>query len=207
RGILRNGITFGSGEVGQAFRFDGVDDFVVFTQSPSLDVGLGNGLTLECWVNPFDVSVPRPLIEWNNPSGPVGANFWISTNALGGGPGSLWADFIDSNGASHQIGSAPGLLTVSNYQHVAVTYDKTSGFAALYHNGISIAVTNLGRFTPRTSQQLVFGRRQFGPGTGKTYRGLMDEVSLFNRALTPTELHATFASGSAGKCSSPGCVP
>ena len=39
--------------------------------------------------------------------------------------------------------------TVSNtvWQHVAVTYDKASGLAALYANGSAVTTTNLGSFT------------------------------------------------------------
>ncbi|PYI83510.1 MAG: hypothetical protein DME26_14870, partial [Verrucomicrobia bacterium] len=206
-GTLQNGTTFATGMVARAFSFDGVDDYVRQGQSPTFDVGAGDGFTIECWINPSDVSLPRPLVEWNNTNGIIGANLWISVNALGGGPGSLWADLVDSTNGSHQISSPAGLLTVLSFHHVAVTYDKKTGMAVLYDNGAAVATTNLGSFTPLTSYELFLGRRISGLGAGAVYRGLMDEVSLYNRALTATEIRAIYLAAGAGKCSSPLCLP
>src|SRR5208282_1807859 len=54
-GMLVNGATFGAGEVGQAFSFDGVSDYVKIPKSPSLDVG--SELTIDFWMN-ADPSTP-----------------------------------------------------------------------------------------------------------------------------------------------------
>ena len=43
------------------------------------------------------------------------------------------------------------------------------------------------------------GGRADDQGTGK-FNGLIDEVELFNRALSPEEIKAIFEAGSAGKC-------
>ena len=48
------------------------------------------------------------------------------------------------------------------------------------------------------------GRRFPCPGTN-TFNGLIDELSVYNRALTDAEIAAIFAAGSAGKCK-PGSV-
>src|SRR5438874_478220 len=49
-GFLSNGVTFASGEVGQGFNLDGTSGYVRVNASASLNVGLGNGLTIECIV-------------------------------------------------------------------------------------------------------------------------------------------------------------
>jgi hypothetical protein len=55
-------------------------------------------------------------------------------------PGDLYANIVDTTDTSHPIDSAAGLMTANVLQHVALTYDKTTGIAVLYRNGM--AVTN-----------------------------------------------------------------
>src|SRR5689334_18749528 len=65
-GTLLNGTSFAAGEVGQAFRFDGQSNYVSIPSSASLNIGLSNGLTIECWVKPNELTIARPLVEWND---------------------------------------------------------------------------------------------------------------------------------------------
>src|SRR5215831_13077417 len=150
-GTLMGGINFVAGEVGQAFSLNGTDAGLRVPASRTLDVGSGGGMTIESWIKPMDSAVQQDLVEWNDGLGFFGAHFTISNPYGIGGPGSLWANLIDTNGAAHPLTSATGLITSSNFQHVAVTYDKTSGIGTLYLNGGVIAQTNLGSFTPYTS--------------------------------------------------------
>ncbi len=53
---------------------------------------------------------------------------------------------------------------------------------------------------PLTSFNLHFGKRADGPFSENLYQGLIDEPSLYNRALSATEIAAIHAAGSAGKC-------
>ena len=96
-GVLQNGTAFASGEVGQAFRLDGVNDFISVPASASLNVGTGSGLTFECWMRPENTSVQQVIAEWNNGSGGVGMHLWHSIGALGG-LGSVFANVADSSG-------------------------------------------------------------------------------------------------------------
>jgi hypothetical protein len=45
----------------------------------------------------------------------------------------------------------------------------------------------------------LIGRRSPCPDTG-TFNGLVDEVTVYGRALTAAEVQRIFAAGSAGKC-------
>jgi len=127
-GTLRNGATFAAGEVGQAFSFDGINDDVFIPASGNLDVGLSSGFTIEVWVNPNDANT-QPFVEWNNGigGGPgthqnLGVHLWQSFT-----PGSLFSNIVDNTGVPHHINSPDGIMIPGQFQHVAVTYDKTTG--------------------------------------------------------------------------------
>src|SRR5205823_2022912 len=68
-GLLQNGAGFSAGEVGDSFSLDGADDYVLVHASPSLNVGLGNGLTIEGWINPDNVAIQMPIAEYERDLG------------------------------------------------------------------------------------------------------------------------------------------
>ena len=204
-GTLQNGTTFGAAMVRRGFVFDGVDDLVRVPASPSLDVGLANGFTIDAWIKPANVAIHGPLVEWSGDFGEPagdGVHFYAST-----GSGNLFANIVDTNRSHHGIQSAPGVITNGTFQHVALSYDKTTGIAVLYRNGIPVANSNLGIFTPKTSKKIFLGARVtdvYGD-PGYRYNGILDEVEIFNRALSQAEINAIYNAGGAGKCYT-GCV-
>jgi hypothetical protein len=107
---------------------------------------------------------------------------------------------VDVSTASHIIFSAAGVLTTGVFQHVAMTYCETDGVAVLYLNGAVVAQQNLGVFTPQTSSDLYLGYRPAGAPVGASFVGAVDEVTLYNRALSAAEIQGIYAAGSAGKC-------
>lgn len=195
-GTLVNGPVFTAGLVNQALSFDGIDDAVRVPASSSLNVGLSDGLTIEGWINPVDVSQQRPVVEWvNSNATQSGVHLWISVI----GAGSVFGNVFDTAGNGHHISSAPGLVVPDAWQHIALTYDKLTGVATLYLNGAIVQQQNLGIFTPLTSLDLLLGHRPSLP----SFSGLIDEVSIANRVLSSEEIQAIFDAGSAGKCKRP----
>ena len=128
-----------------------------------------------------------------------GVQFWISatntpgtTNlAFANTNGCLYADIVDTNYVAHEIYSPPGLLQSNVFQHVALTYDTNSGLAILYLNGTNVASTNLGVFVPKTDGDVLLGR-DMSPYTNNYYGGLMDEMSVYGRALSAAEIAAIY---------------
>ena len=202
-GTLLGSPTFIVGQVGPGMQFDGVNDRVRVPSSPSINVGAGVGFTLEAWINPADLSHLRPIAEWN--SGAIGAAFWtgVDTAAAGDGERSLFGNLIDTSGISHQIRTPKHVVVTGEWQHVAITYDKVSGASAIYYNGLVVAATNLGTFTPLTTGALNFGNRPSGPFAGIYWKGGMDEVSLYGRSLAAAEVQEIYNAGAVGKCGSP----
>ncbi len=201
-GLTQGGLAYAPGEVGQAFSFNGTDADVDIPASASLNVGAGGGMSVEAWIDPADVTAQHPLVEWNG--GYFGAQLWLAVvPPLGPGAGALVGDLVDINHEEHAISSAGGLVVTNIWQHVALTYDKTTGIAVLYLNGTVVRQQRLGVFTPLTTGDLWLGLRPHDAGAGLRYAGLMDEVSVYDRALSGSEILAIYNAGSAGKCPLP----
>ena len=202
-GVLQGEVTFVPGEVGRAFSFDGATADVDIPASASLNLGTGGGMTIELWIKPVDVLTNQPIVEWNNGSFGVLLDLAVPVSVGGAGLASFCGYFKDINFGGHPVNSPPGALKAGTFQHVAVTYDKTSGEGAAYLNGVLVGQVFLGEFTPMTLGDLYLGFRPFDLGAGIRYAGLMDEVSLYDRALSAAEVEAIYAAGSSGKCALP----
>ncbi len=196
---LNGGVSFGLGEVGQGFLFDGSSGFVSIPAAAQTDIGAAGGLTVECWIQPSQLSSGQVIAEWNDGNGNIGTHLMISIPELGG-LGSIFANLRDENGLDHYFATSANVLSLNNYQHVALTYDKSSGAAHIFLNGTSVASADLGVFTPETSYSLNLGKRVSGNGTGQYFSGILDEFSIYNRALTASEVSALNSAASGGKC-------
>jgi hypothetical protein len=191
-GSLQGGTTFVPGEVGNAFSFDGVDDFVLVNATATLDVGAGAGFTLECWIKPEGLRA-EPILVWGTDA--VGVQLWINEH------NSLNANLVDTDGHDHVVETAADVVLDQEFQHVALTYDKESGVATIYHNGVAAQSAALGTFTPQTSTDLNLGARTFPPeGPEAKFVGRLDEAAIFNRALAESEIGSIYTAGVVGKC-------
>jgi hypothetical protein len=210
-GIVSSGLTFTSGKVGQSFLMNSTNAYFHVPASPSLNVGLSSGFTVEAWIKPSNVNGLQPLAEWNNEiSQALGVIFCIGANPSN--QGALATAFSDTNGANFIIVTSPnGTLTAGVWQHVALTYDRATHMIRLYVNGGVVAQSAWSGDVPQTSYNLWVGRRPEdcggGCSTDGTYlTGPMDELSLYNRALATNEIAAIYAARGAGKCPLPPTV-
>ncbi len=195
-GTLVGGVSFASGEVGQAFSFDGVNGSVIVPDSSSLR--LTNQLTIEAWINMRTAS-PEPL-GWGIVSkiggsgGNNGYQLGVTGNTLWGlfnSPGGSWPQFI--------VTYASPIVTGAWY-HVAYTYDQSA--MKLYFNGVPAATNVIGPQPINTSSSNL--RISGDDNLGSVYfDGLIDEVGVYNRALSDGEIAAIYNAGSAGKCRPP----
>jgi hypothetical protein len=110
---------------------------------------------------------------------------------------------VGTNGISvfeHAPSYLPSLLvynaTITGWTHIAVVYSNRQ--PTLYVNGVAVqtGLTSARSSSPST----LLG--EDGSGYGY-YSGLLDEVSIYNRALSATDIQAIYNAGSQGKCPSP----
>ena len=188
-GVLVNGATTGSGIVGAAFQFDGVNDYVDIPHSPSLFFDNQQAFTLEGWFKP-ESEAPSYFILKN---GAYGLR-WEGTQSR----------LRFYNGTDHF--SNRQTWELGHWYHVALVDDGATSLK-LYVDGVLDSsedgpARNPNRF-PCHPAGYCFAL-QFG-GVYEThdieyFHGQVDEVSLYDRALTATEVNAIFRAASAGKC-------
>jgi RHS repeat-associated protein len=200
-GIAEGGVTFNPGKVGQAFHLNGTTADVVAPASAALNA---SSLTLDAWVFPLDSGTGRPMLEYSTSTGSFGVHLWENFNsAVQVTPGAVFANIVDSAGGNHVFATGGGALQFKQWNHVALTYDRTTGIGRIYVNGAAIASVSLGSFTPRTTLPFYIGAR---PGNAH-FLGDIDEPQVFNRALSPAEILSIYTAGASGTCKPNGPQP
>jgi hypothetical protein len=193
-------VTFADGKVGRAFSFNGFGAVMKVSDRLAANFTPGNGLTISVWFKPADVSGLHPMIQWLKiGSLSYGMNLRISERPED--QGVIYGDFLDAEHNLHQLKSSPGMVVNNTFQHAALTYDRASGQAFLYLNGVIVAQNQWNTPVPFGSIMDGFWvGRVFGDHPGdwsynRFYSGLLDEISIYNRALSAAEIHEDYAAG------------
>ena len=193
-GTLQGGATYSSGEVAQAFDLDGNSGYVQVPDNDSWAFG-NNDFTIEFWVNFLDLPEYDSLyypdaIFVANDEGPYDVNKWIFD--LGDGVLTLLVDG-PANGL-YFIGQAPFSPDMNTWYHLALTREGTN--INIYVNGVPAGTDTLNTPIPNANGPLTIGQAE---GLGYV-NGQIDEMTIYNRALSGSEISAIYSSGGAGKC-------
>jgi hypothetical protein len=203
-GMVYNGVNFADGVSGRAFSFDGTNDYVEVPDAPSLNPT--SALTIEAWINPFSFSGKYPALvkKAGLSGGKSSTTHGYSLEFLDGQM--IFGVYVGMEWAVSPRGPVP--IGTNIWSHVAATYDGT--YVRMYINGAEVGdgTYKPGTITP-SDNPLNIGRDPANPSDPDRYfDGLIDEVRVYNRALTAGEIGSIYQSGSAGWCQSqsPSCV-
>ena len=209
-GTLEAGTSFAPGAVGQGFALDATNGGVVVPAAPQLAV---QNFTIAAWVYPTSDAQAMPIAEFSNPTGWVGVHLAAHTRGGPGNdhPGSLYANIRGINGfGDNHYFSADGAVPANRWSFVTLTFDHPTLTARLFSNGeLAAEMTFPADFTPQTAQDFLIGFHPEGSSDlyqGRRFQGRIDEVTFFNRPLSPAEVRSLYNARSAGMCP-PQCVP
>jgi streptogramin lyase len=197
-GLLKNGATFAPGEVGKAFSFNGINGSVNVPKSPSLDVG--NQVTVDFWMNGSASNT------FSGSEGLVATDFYGFETE-----GSTLAFFVSTNSGSSFAVASTSVPPTGEWHHIAGTYDGAT--VDLYIDGVlQSSVGQSGSISPMAANSFLTigsedGRTFCGASClgNRYFNGIIDEVEIFNRALSAAEIQTMFNAGGVGKCK-PTCV-
>jgi hypothetical protein len=200
-GLLKGGTAFTLGEVGKAFRFGGADDVIEIPDSPEFNPAK---ITLEAWVKPDSIKVGSRVVSKELAVGSCLPPYGVWSIDIRSDAGNRAVFHFNIGGTLHNLAGTTEIPT-GQFTHLAATYDGS--VAQIFVNGIpdgSLAVS--GTLASSTAPVLIGNAgtetRTCYPGLVE-FDGLIDEVTIYNRALAPAEIQAVVAAGAAGKCPLP----
>jgi hypothetical protein len=179
-GTLREA-QFVAGKFGNGLSFDGANDWVTVADAASLD--LTTGMTIEAWVQPGAMSGWETVVMKQRGAGDMAYALYAHDGAPQAGGVAAPAGYVSAGGA-HQAIRGASALAAGEWVHLAVTYDRTT--LKIYVNGALVASRpQSGQIAVSGAVLRIGGNSSF---TGEFYAGLIDEVRVYNRALSLEEI-------------------
>jgi hypothetical protein len=198
-GTLLNGVGFAAGMVGRAFAFSGSNECVTIPWRSSL--GTSN-FSVEAWIQPM-AQVNDPANQWLV----FGQTFGHVQLVVRTGTSGLLVAFQFNVGLSAIFDvTSTNEIPIGQFSHLVGTWDGT--VLSLYINGVLNSQRTPGAL-PVDSDCPYFIGGFYNPiaagcsSVGQFFNGLVDEVSYYNRALSPAEVQSLYSAASVGKCPLP----
>ena len=164
-----------AGKYSGGLSFNGVDNVVVVDSSPSLN--FVSEMTLEAWIYPT-----ATMVNWHAILRKETDAWYLDMS----GPGETMRP---AGGALFSEGdkwvSAPDAIPLTTWTHIATTSD--GGTLRLYVNGVQVASRAVSGSIEVNSKPLRIGGSTYA---GQFFQGIIDEVRIYNKALTQPEIQA-----------------
>jgi hypothetical protein len=176
--------TTASGKFGRAALFSGTG-YVNVADSASLHPT--TALTYAAWFYSTgftsDTLYPGIIAKRDDYAVNVGFTMFLWTG------NTLWADLADQYGSRF---NSTATFTNGQWYHVALVYDGSTTSASIYVNGALDSVHSVGANLTASTAALTIGFLPQGTRVDSTayFIGRIDEVAIWNRALSPGEIQS-----------------
>ena len=176
-GVIAGATWTSAGKYGNALSFNGTSNWVTVPDSNNLD--LINGMTLEAWVFPTSTTGVRDILIKE------GSNIDVYNLYARNGAGRPESNvFVGGTNRAAQ-----GTVLATNvWTHVAGTYNGAT--VRLFINGAQVASTAFSGSIATSAGPLRIGGNSIW---GEFFQGRIDEIRIYNRALTQAEIQADMA--------------
>jgi PKD repeat protein len=165
-------------QFGNVLRFNGSNNWVTVNDSASLD--LSGGLTLEAWVRPTASTSSWDTVLLKEQTGGLAYSLYLYANATANYPNTT----INIGGSEKELSAGPSSVPVNAWTHLAATYDGAT--QKLYVNGVLVGSRpQTGAITLSNGALRIGGNSVWGT---EFFAGDIDEIRIYNRALTQTEI-------------------
>jgi hypothetical protein len=169
------GPTLDEGVSGYAYYFDGKGDYINIEESESLDIS-GDQITISAWIKPERIDRRQTIAS---------KNWLVEINPIDCGDGRLNFFMVgEDTGEGNLCGGSA--VSTDTWQHVVCVY--TGEERIIYLNG-AIDANRVGHGNIRPNDEPVtIGDWSSPEGSRRCFQGSIDEVAIFNRALSRDEV-------------------
>jgi concanavalin A-like lectin/glucanase superfamily protein/subtilase family protein/peptidase inhibitor I9 len=165
-----------SGKYGSALDFDGTNDLVSAADANELD--LTGAFTLEAWVRPDALSSWTPVIAKGENPGSGTSGYLLDAQSF-----DKPAGWVVKSGSTAGV-IATSALPTGSWSHLALSYDGAK--LRIYVGGVLKATKSTGS-AGASAAKLRIGHNQT---LGTYFNGLIDEVRLYDEALSENQIQA-----------------
>jgi uncharacterized repeat protein (TIGR02543 family) len=174
--------------VSQAFSLDGTSSYVTIPNG--IIPATARNFSVDAWVYPEDVTAQRQIFYGGSGGGEyqlgaVGNNYYFKINLTTGG----WKEV-----------STPATVN----QWAFVTGVRRGTILELWVDGVlksSATISDSDLYAPAAGNNSRIGAyNEFNTNNKEYWKGLIDEVEIYNRSLSLAEIGTIYNSGCAGKC-------
>src|SRR3989344_2284292 len=185
-GTLTNGPAPAIGKIGQALNFDGSNDYVGIANAVNTSI-----TSVSAWVKvpPNTSSITGRLFHRNQTN-----DFILAVD--GDATANPRAVSVGITGSIDRRTSANVLMT-DVWHHVVATYNNSGASSGIniYVDGVNQSLTDVAAFAFGDTQTTIGSDIVSGAPT-RLFIGLIDEVRVYNRALTEAEIRQLYKAGS-----------
>jgi len=169
---------FADARSGGALDFDGAGDRV---DIGTFDVAMDSGLTLSCWFKAGGFGVPDARLVSKATGVQTNDHYWMLSTISSTG----LRFRLKAGGSTATLATGPGELEAGRWYHVAATYDGAS--MKIYKDGVEVAsAPKTGPIDTSSVVPAAIGDQPMGDS--KPFDGLIDDVRIYDRALTPGDI-------------------
>ena len=192
-GTLGNGATYASAEVGEGFCFRGYNDYVSFGEQCG-NFGT-NDFTIEFWIE-----TTATWLECITSKRKIcGSDSFWNVFVYEGGIMAYWE--ADTAAHNYLYLSSSRIINDGLFHHVAVT--RRSTIASIYCDGILAAsqtAAGIAFLSNSAPCQLGNSSPCLGIDGSEPFVGILDEIRIYDRALSVGEIQAIYEAGTNGMC-------
>jgi hypothetical protein len=182
-----NGATLSTdrfGNTNSAYFFDGLNDEI------SANVNITQNITVSCWIKS----------QFTSNDFPTFFNFYSSTSnypwvfyAQASYNTNIGSRYVTLNNSSSPIFSdnVSNVLSLNNWQFVTIVVDSNMNKHKLYLNGVLIN-ENIFQGLHQFADKIMFGSQGQSAGQLTNFYGFLDDIGIWNRALTPSEITSLY---------------
>lgn len=198
-GTINGGATFARGKIGQALNFDGINDYVSIPDNKLIDIS-GN-ITLSAWVK-FNTLKDKQKIFYKGHTSFPWENYEMYTKKTSNGIYEIIFQRADNLSKYQSVGYSAGGTGIKTNVWYHITGVKEGSLMKLYIGGVEKSDWMYGdafNLAFNTDMVLAIGSNSW---YGDNFSGVIDEVRIYNRALSASEVASLYNSSSSSSNSS-----
>jgi hypothetical protein len=175
----------------RAFSFDGTDDYI-----DCGEIGVSTGLSICAWIKRDEVANFVGVVTRFDEAASSTSCYYLMSAATGDGLRLFAAQGVASKKTEDYVGSVGD----STWSHVAMRVELGSTRGELFVDGIKVSSTqvdndNISSILNTAGMNTLIGARENSTSSAKHFDGLMDDIRIYDKALSPAEINELYTQG------------